>query len=297
MHMEEKMSYEKAVSIALKNETIEVKPIVRDRPFFKKGHDGEFMYTGTNRTYQLPYSMNTRSYAKVFETAEEQEAFELLLDKPKGSLNIFSRENPFWLKYKVELTKDGKVLDLSMPGHALEYKVLKVNTKRIAENWHSRHRPGLEFALVSANQVQEDDAKKARISEKAMDLFTKIRKSNTKMYNVLRLLDKTPPKEAIDNTSFLKTELLKVIDQKEISRKGAIKNVLDFINVVEDSMFETKVLIYDAMDANEIVLRNGLFKLVATDAVMGNSIEQTAKWLDDLINQESKIILQQRLKK
>lgn len=295
--MEEKMSYEKAMKIALKNETVEVKPIIKERPFFKKGHDGEFMFTGCNRTYQLPYSMSTRAYVRIFDTPEEQEAFEVLFDKPKGSLNINNRDNEFWTRFKVEVTKDGKMLDLMIPGHMLEYKVLKANTKRIAEDWSSRHRPGLEFALVNAAQIQEDDAKKAKITELAMDLFTKLRKSNSKMFNVLRLLDKTPPKEVIDNTQFLKTEILKVIDQKEISRNGSIKNISDFIKVVEDPLFDTKVLIYDAMDANEISLRNGMFKLVATDAIMGNSIEQSARWLDDLVNQESKIILQQRLKK
>lgn len=295
--MEEKMSYEEAMKIALKNETVEVKPVVIERPFFKPGHDGEFMYTGCNRTYTLPYSNDTRSFVRIFDSAKEQEAFEVLFDKPRGSLNLNNRENEFWTRLKVDVSKEGKLLDLSIPGHMLEYKILKANTKRVSEDWASRHRPGIEFALVNAVQIQEDDSKKAKITELAMDLFTKLRKSNSKMFNVLRLLDKTPPKEAIDNTQFLKTEILKVIDQKEISRNGSIKNINDFIKVVEDPLFDTKVLIYDAMDANEISLRNGMFKLVATDAVIGNSIEQSARWLDDLVNQESKIILQQRLKK
>ena len=131
----------------------------------------------------------------------------------------------------------------------LEYKILKANTKRVSEDWASRHRPGIEFALVNAVQIQEDDSKKAKITELAMDLFTKLRKSNSKMFNVLRLLDKTPPKEVIDNTQFLKTEILKVIDQKEISRNGSIKNINDFIKVVEDPLFDTKVLSM-TMDVN-----------------------------------------------
>ena len=66
---------------------------------------------------------------------------------------------------------------------------------------------------------------------------------------------------------------------------------------MEDPRFDTKVLIYDAMDANEIIMSNGLFKLASTEAVMGKSVAQVADWLETLQNQEDKIILQQRLKK
>lgn len=278
-------------------ETIEVKAIVKKRPFFKEGHDGEFMFTGCLKTYQLPFVMSTHSFAQVFETPKIQEAFEVLFNKPKGSLNIYDRKNEFWTSYKVEVTKDGKILDLSIPDHMLQYLVLKANSHRISDGWAGRHRPGLEFALVNESQVREDDNKKAAISEKAMDLFFKIRKNTSDMYNVLRLLDKTPLKENRDNIEWLKTELLKVIDQKDKNTKGQIKTVHDFIKIVEDSKFDIKVLIYDAMDAKEIFTRNSNFILSATDAPMGKSLEQAADWLDDLQNQEEKIILQQRLKK
>lgn len=293
--MENKMSYEEAKKIALKQETVEIKPIVRDRSFFKKGHDGEFMFTGTVKTYQLPYSNSTRAYVKIFDSEKEQQAFEKLMDKEPGSLNIYNRNNEFWLTYKIELTKDGKVLDLSIPSHALEYRVLKACSNRIAPDWASRHKPGLEFALVNDTQVREDDNNRTQLAEKAMELFMQLKKSNSKMYNMLRLLEKMPPKEAADNTGFLKTELMKVLDQKERTN-GKLKSIHDFIKVAEDPKFETKVLIYDAMDINEIFIKNSMFKVKATDSVMGSSLEQAADWLEALQNQEEKILLQQRLK-
>ena len=106
-----------------------------------------------------------------------------------------------------------------------------------------------------------------------------------------------PPKESIDKTDFLKTEILKVIDQKDGGKGNKIKCVTDFIKIMEDARFENKVLIYDAMDINEIKLLNGMFKITATDTIMGKSIEQAAEWLDLLQNQEEKILLQQRVKK
>jgi len=291
------MSYDEAVALVLKpGVTIQVKPVIRERAFFPKGHDGEFMYTGVIKSYQLPYSNNTRSYVKVFDTQEEQEAFEVLMNKERGSLSIFNRESPFWLKYTVDVTKDGKVLDLSLVAHCLEHKLLQACTHRIAQDWSTRHKPGMDFALVNDTQLREADNHRADITEKAMDFFIKIRKSNSKMFNVLRLLEKMPPKESIDKTDFLKTEILKVIDQKEVGKKN-IKNINDFITIMNDARFENKVLIYDAMDINEIKLLNGMFKITATDTIMGKSIEQAAEWLDLLQNQEEKILLQQRVKK
>lgn len=290
------MSFDEAIKFVTKNEVVEVKPIIRERPFFKKGHDGEFMFTGTTKDYQLPFSNNSRSYVKIFDNSKEQEAFEVIMNLPAGALNLYNRNSEFWLKYTVTLTKEGKQLDLTVPSLVLEYKVLKANVKRIAPDWASRHRGGLEFALVNDTQVQEDDNKRADMYEKAMDYFIKIRKSTNKMYNVLRLLDKKPTAENADNVAFLKTEILKVLEQREKGR-GGVKSVYDFIEIMEDPRFDTKVLIYDAMDANEIIMSNGLFKLASTEAVMGKSVAQVADWLETLQNQEDKIILQQRLKK
>ena len=293
-----KMTYDEAVALVLKpGVTVEVKPIIRDRAFFPKGHDGEFMYTGAVKTYQLPYSNNTSSYVKIFNDQKEQEAFELLMNKDRGALSIHNRDSAFWIKFKVEITKEGKTLDLSIIHHVLEHKVLMANTARIASDWASKNRPGMEFALVNDVQLREADNHRADITEKAMDFFIKVRKSNSKMFNVLRLLEKMPPKESIDKTDFLKTEILKVIDQKDGGKGNKIKCVTDFIKIMEDARFENKVLIYDAMDINEIKLLNGMFKITATDTIMGKSIEQAAEWLDLLQNQEEKILLQQRVKK
>lgn len=293
--MAERMTTQEAAKLVLKGDIIEVKPIIRTaNGFFKEGHDGQFMFTGTKKTYQLPFSMGTRSYVKVFD-AKEQEAFEVLLGKQPDSLNLYDRDNIFWVKYSVELTKDGKSLDLSNVAHALEYRVLKANSQRIAPDWASRNRPSYEFALVSGSQVQEDESKRTALYEKAMEKFFELRKYPSKMYTVLRLLDRRLPKEVSTNTDTLKTELLKIIEEKIQSKTS--KTAVDFIKAVDDPKFETKALIYDAVDANEITLAGGVFRLQFNDSLMGKNIGQAADYLDDIQNQEERLILQQRMSK
>ena len=282
----------------LKNIVIEIKPIIRENKggFFKKGHDGEFMFTGCNKTYMLPFVMGTRSYAKIFKDNEEQEAFEELLDLPKGTLGIYKRDSAYWTKYQIEISKEGKTLDLSIPSHALEHRVLLANKKRISPDWDSKTKPGYEFAMVDETKLESDFLKLAEKSENAMELFMKIRKNNKKMFNVLRILGKNPSVESASNTGWLKSELQKIIDQKEKIKGGNIPNIDDFIRVAEDPNFDMKALVYDAMNIGEIVLKGSNFRHAESDEFIGKSLSAAADWLSDIKNQEHKLLIEQRLK-
>lgn len=280
----------------LKNITIEVKPIIRQRSHFKKGHDGEFMFTGCNKTYMLPFVMSTRAYSKIFKDPEEQEAFETLMDLPKGTLGIYKRNSEYWIKYAIEISKEGKTLDLSIPSHALEHKVLLANKKRISPDWDSKNKPGYEFALVDETKLESDSLKLAEKSENAMELFMKIRKSGKKMFNVLRILGKNPSAESQSNLGWLKAELQKIIDQKEKIKGVNTPTIDDFIKVAEDSNFDMKALVYDAMSIKEIVLKGTNFRHAETDEFIGKSLSSAADWLSDIKNQEHKLLIEQRLK-
>jgi hypothetical protein len=290
------MEVDKAREIALQDVTVDVKPIIRKRAFFKEGHDGEFMFTGCVKTYQLPYDIRTSSYVRIFKNSEEQEAFEILLDRPKGSLNIYDRHNEFWTKYRIEIDKAGKTLDLSVPSHALEHKVLQANTVRIALDWESRNKPGYEFALVNETQVQEDAYKATERQEDAMNLFTKISKSNSKMYNLLRIMGKTYDKNMMDNTKHLKTELMAIMNNKVKDRSNNAPNIDDFIKAAKDPDFEMKVFVFDMIDKGEITVRGNTFKVVSTSDIIGSNIDQAVQWLSALQNQEVKLLLQQKIK-
>lgn len=289
------MDVKEAKALALSDEKVTLKPIVRNKPFFKPGHDGEFMFSGCGKGYQLPFVMSTRSYAKIFESSDEQEAFEVLLNRPKGSLNIYDRDNEFWAKYSIEITKEGKELDLSIASHALEYRVLKANSSRIAPDWESRNRPGYEFALINESQVQEESYRASDRQEEAMTLFLKVSKSAPKMYNLLRIMGRSYDKNAKDNVKFLKGELLKIMEQKEKIRGTNMANIDDFIKAAKDPDYDTKVMIYDAIDKGEIIMKGNTLKINVTNDVIGSNIEQAVSWINSLQNQETKLLLKQRL--
>jgi len=276
------------------NKTIEVRPIKRTRPFFKADHDGAFMFSGTYKEYTLPYINDTRSYANPFESPEEQEEFERVLQLAPGALSINNRNSDFWSTFKVLLSKEGKVLDLNYPMHVLEYRVLKANTKRICPNWEDRNRnSAYEFALIDKDVEEVNDIKDAERNLRAMELFIKMRKSNKKMYDILRVLGKKLPKEASVNTSQLIKEIDQIIAEK--SKVGGVLNIDDFIEAAEDPKLSLKVFVLDAIEIGEIEVSKGVYKIASSQTAIGRNLSEAVDYFDSIKGREDKLLIEQRL--
>lgn len=276
------------------NKTIEVRPIKRTRPFFKADHDGAFMFSGTYKEYTLPYINDTRSYANPFESPEEQEEFERVLQLAPGALSINNRNSDFWSTFKVKLSKEGKVLDLNYPMHVLEYRVLKANTKRICPNWEDRNRnSAYEFALIDKDVEEVNDIRDAERNLRAMELFIKMRKSNKKMYDILRVLGKKLPKEASVNTSQLIKEIDQIIAEK--SKVGGVLNIDDFIEAAEDPKLSLKVFVLDAIEIGEIEVSKGVYKITSSQTAIGRNLSEAVDYFDSIKGREDKLLIEQRL--
>ena len=276
------------------NKTIEVRPIKRTRPFFKADHDGAFMFSGTYKEYTLPYINDTRSYANPFESPKEQEEFERVLQLAPGALSINNRNSDFWSTFKVKLSKEGKVLDLNYPMHVLEYRVLKANTKRICPNWEDRNRnSAYEFALIDKDVEEVNDIKDAERNLRAMELFIKMRKSNKKMYDILRVLGKKLPKEASVNTSQLIKEIDQIIAEK--SKVGGVLNIDDFIEAAEDPKLSLKVFVLDAIEIGEIEISKGVYKITSNQTAIGRNLSEAVDYFDSIKGREDKLLIEQRL--
>lgn len=276
------------------NKTIEVRPIKRTRPFFKADHDGAFMFSGTYKEYTLPYINDTRSYANPFESPEEQEEFEQVLQLAPGALSINNRNSDFWSTFKVKLSKEGKVLDLNYPMHVLEYRVLKANTKRICPNWEDRNRnSAYEFALIDKDVEEVNDIRDAERNLRAMELFIKMRKSNKKMYDILRVLGKKLPKEASVNTSQLIKEIDQIIAEK--SKVGGVLNIDDFIEAAEDPKLSLKVFVLDAIEIGEIEVSKGVYKITSSQTAIGRNLSEAVDYFDSIKGREDKLLIEQRL--
>ena len=130
-------------------------------------------------------------------------------------------------------------------------------------------------------------------NERAMELFFKVKNSDKKMFDILRLLGKNPPRSSVNNTVWLKSQLDQVISQKE-KIKG-VPNIDNFIEIAEDKTFSEKVFVLDAMDIGEIIHDNGTYRIRETNAPIGRSIDQCVAYFADPRYSEEKILIEQRM--
>lgn len=276
----------------LENKRIKVKPIVRSRPFLRKGHDGEFMYTGCRRVYGLPYDSKRRSFFNPFLDDQEQALFEKALNQTAGALNLYDLKSKFWGGFTFSLDKEGLDLDLMNPSDALIYRIIKVNPK-FANTDAERDVPECEYMIVDQDVEEQMITMKAEIKDKAMDHMYKIKKSKKKMYDTLRLLGKKPDINA--SMDWYKTELYKILDQT--GNVPGVVGVKQFLEVMEDSTGETKIFVLSAIDSGEIVQATEGYRIADSRKFIGKDLQSVYDYFlsDTPEIKEQKLIIEQRL--
>lgn len=284
---------EKAISV-LEDRIIKVEPIVRGRAFFKKGHDGEFMFTNCWKFFGLPISTKTRSYMNPFKSVEEREEFERLLNLPKGDLNTSNTKSKFWGTYGIRLDKTGTTLDLSVVDHALTYRILCVNP-RFAKQGDDINNPEYQFKLVDERYQEESYSKLALKKSEAYTELNKIAKSKKQMMDTLRLLEVKMSESS--SMEALKARLAQIVEEPASNKAGGVKTIDDFMRVVNDPQAIHKLFVLDAIEFGEVKVLNGNeFRLTETGGLIGRSLQGAVDWFSNLENQETKLLIQERLK-
>lgn len=277
----------------LEKKRIKVKPIIRSRSFFKKGHDGEFMYTGCRRVYGLPFSSKNRSYFNPFLAEGEQEFFEKKLNQPTGALNLYDSHSKFWGTFTISLDKDGVELDLMNPTDALFYRIMLVHPK-FAQDESYKDVPECEYMLEDEVTKEKVFTEMAEIKDKAMDFMYKIKKSKKAMYDTLRLLGKKPDVNA--SIEWFKTELYKILDQS--GNNPGVVGVKQFIEVMEDETASTKIFVLDAIEKGEIVQGNEGYRIADGRKYLGKDLRNVYDYFIEGSPEakEEKILIEQRIK-
>ncbi len=267
---------EKTVEDYLKNKIIQVKPIVKDTTWLGKGHDGEFMFTGTKFSTQLPISRTSGQFIHIMDK-EEQKAFEKELALKDGDLSFYSRQSPFWSKFRVELDKDGKTLDLSKPYDYIAYKVLKED-RRVAPSWHERYSSGeYKFALVDEVEETLVEATKTDVKLEAYKIFAKISDNIERMQDLIKVI--TGNRTKSNKAEFLKTEIEKLIE----------KDAKGFVATYNDPNLNMRILIEKALNvgALERTTTKG-YKLRGTEDAdeIGDNLTDTIAYLLNKANSD-----------
>lgn len=258
----------------LEDRTVILKPIIKPGSMNGKGHDGEFMYTGTEVHYVLPYNIQKGRLETIL-TPDEQDFFENLLDL---DLSIHKKEDNFWHSFKIKIRKDEKLMtegysmNLNDPIDNLRWRVLKLQ-RHVAPSWGERfNRAEYQFALVGSEELTENRARIADKRKEAYMFLGKIDNSESKMRNFLRVYGKAVSASA--TLGFMKGEIDKLIENP-----ATIDGVLDVIN---DPNYEMKLFIDDAVECGALVKKGKKYYLQGGDPVNENdpSLEGTVRALN-----------------
>jgi hypothetical protein len=270
----------------LTNKKIEVKPILRNiGGMFPKGHDGEFMYTGTNWSTDLCKDKYTNRWKNIL-TQEEQKELEELLDMKPGDLSVQKKDSDFWSKFRVKLDKEGKTLDLSDPWDFLALKVLQASPHICPNPAETNMNGSYKFVLVDEDLVLEEKVTKSKMRQKAYKHFGKIEESVQDMQWLIRIV--TGKRTNSTKLDFLQGEIEKLIEN----------NLESFINAIDDTNYSTKVFLETCIDKN-LVEKNhlGEYRLKGiTDPFAGN-LEEAITFMLSPKNNDIVLKLKANIKK
>ena len=268
------------------NKKIAVKPIVRNvGGMFPKGHDGEFMYTGTNWSTDLVRDKNTNRWKNIL-SVEEQAELERILDMKPGDLSVQKKDNEFWAKFRVKLDKEGKTLDLSDPWDFLAYKVLQVHPQ-IAPNLDViNHNGAYKFVLVDEDLVLGEKVTKSKMRQKAYKHFGKIEESVQDMQWLIRIV--TGKRTNSTKLDFLQGEVEKLIEN----------NLESFINAIDDANYTTKVFLETCIDKNLIEKNHlGEYRLKGISDAFAGNLEEAVQFMLSPKNNDIVLKLKANIKK
>jgi len=281
------MMEKEVITSPLINKKVTIYPVKRQGGWLPPEHDGSFLLTGAKVKFKgVPWDSGTRR--RIDPLTDEEKAWFYLhgneLGIEAGDLSIHKEKN-FWSKFKIELTKEPFILDLSDPMDYLRYTFLKAQKDIVAPTWKERLDKGTyRFAVRDFEVETSDNVKKIAKEKEVNRYFYKIENDEHKLRALLKMylysknMKKKVPSDV--NINYLTSEVYDII-------KNDIDRVYD---IVTDKSFETKLLIYESIDNGKIEKISGSeYRIVGEEDVL--NMKELISFLEDKKNQPTKIKL------
>lgn len=251
----EELQEMKKTAFSLPNKRVKVVPVMRAKGIIQDPkHEAYFLFGNSTRRYcvakegsRLINPLTPEEQAFFENKSISGMAFEAGDLSPYAKLPKFAAKNGrprcFWdtREAKIDLNKNGKVLNLSDPKDYLEYKILLTNKDEIAPNAKEMFRKKTYwFALVEEDyEIQEVNTKGQKLKQ-AYKLLGKMEDSREDMYEFLILYGKKPTQTS--KPEYLEAEITKIIND----------DVDGFLKIAGDKDLKEKILISKAVAAKAI---------------------------------------------
>lgn len=236
------------------------------------------LFSQCSRIFSAPLDAQVRKqgYVKTGLSKEEQTKLEKELALEKGTLNPNSE---YWTTFSIKLNGEDRILDLSNPNDYLDYKILQVNKRFVADGIkESRTNPQSLFVLI--NEESEAIQKNTKRQDKA-DAYVKYSElTPIEMRKVLFLIG-----QKADNTSdeIVKEKVGDLIESDPTK----------FLKLFEDKDFETRVFLHQLKAYRILYVNRGQWYY--NDTLLGIDEATTVEFVKNINNQELVILLKQAL--
>lgn len=201
-------------------------------------------------------------------------------------------ENNFWYskRAKVTLTDQPRKLYLNKPMDYLIYKILVSNSDFVApsaaEEFNKR---SYVFVITSEEEEQAKVISKGDKNKRAWKIAAKMENDTDKMINYLSMVGKRP--SANSDKKWLIAEIDKQVEN----------NPDEFLSIMEDELFDTRVLLTKSLqigtikrDGHKYFLADGQELCDKGDV---NNLQTALKFIDSPANQDIALMLEAKLSK
>lgn len=254
------------------------------------------MADGSKRSFVVPM---TESGYVPFLTPEEQKCLENAMGLEEGTLSINKpRAQNFWSETqdnginRVYLYKQDNHLDLSIPADYIKYKILLANDAVIAPSQtvlEQRPKVTYQFVMISEGVEATNAASKLNTNYKAWMELGKIQDDVDKLRTVLSILER---KQVAPTTKigYLQNRIVDYVNTKP----------KDFLKIVEDKYFATRVTIQKAVDRGIVIKRGNYYYDKETNTPLCESNEDptivnACKYLNSVKNDSLKFSIEQKI--
>ena len=242
------------------------------------------------RNYTVP-QLQSGKLVNVL-TNSEKDFLESVMGLEVNALSIYKKEDNYWENYRIRLTKQDTILDLSYPEDFIKYKVLLANTNFVAKNVETlQDRPKVtyEFVLVEEGEEISREQQDMSYTMRAYMKFGEYKEDKDTLKTVYELIDGRPLSHN-SKLVFIQTKINEIIK----------RDPKMFLTVIEDELLSYKVLIKKAIQYNLIVNRgNYLYLKENGEPLCENNEEPTlsiaSRYISLPKNQELKFSLEAKI--
>lgn len=284
----------------LRNERVIVRFV--PRPSSMVQNPNHILYGGmaenAKRSFVVPRLNSTGQFKNVLTNSEK-----VFLEKAMGlefnALSIYKLQNNFWDDSnptgigRVTLHKQDNYLDLSVPTDYIKYKILLVNSDKIAPSLHAledKPKATYEFVIISENAEAQMNLSKMDATKRCYMEYGKIEDDIDTLLMVVELLERRPI------SSKVKLDYLQGKVNEFIQR-----NPRQFLATVTDELLPAKVLIRRCVEAGLIGRKNDAYYLREDNSPLcemneESTLNNAARYISSIKRQELKFRLEAQLK-